>query len=581
MQLKYRLSITKPESHYVEVRIEGSRSSTDQDLTFFLPAWSPGSYLMREYGKNIRQFQALSKSGVRLYHELSGKSSYTVSWGKNEKHPGFENRETEFTIIYQVYCHELTVRTSHIDSTHAFIHGPSVFMGVLDREILNPELEVVLPNEWSKISTGLKDISPSREVFRFTAADYDELIDAPLEIGCHETDGFLVNNIPHELAFYGKTLPHQQNLKKDIQTIVETVLKTTKDIPYEKYTFMTHFVPQLFGGLEHLNSTALQYCSLKMAERKGYLQWLSLVAHEYFHTWNVKRIRPIELGPFDYLNEAMTRMHWLTEGLTSFMDDLFVLRSGLCTLDEYLDMQKGNLNRYFATPGRKFHSLEDSSYLAWVKLYRPDENSANSSVSYYLKGGLVFFILHKELVDHGSSIDEFIAKLWQRYLENPKQGLIADEVYEIILNLSSKAVLERFQTMVQTTEEIPLEKTWQELGVKFEFEAFSGRAFIGAKWKFDGERVLVEGVELDSPAFSAGLNAGDELITMGDLRVLKSTLPEFETGLKPVSAVPLRVSRLGRLIELTVQTTKYPQTTLKALKCDEPETAKKYLFLKA
>lgn len=567
LKLHYKVQIDRPETHICQINISGVRPEGEGSIEFFLPTWSPGSYLIREYARNIVQIKAKTSGGADLPLERIGKSEFRVNWD----HPDFleVKDKREFELTYQVYCHEMTVRTSHIDGTHAFLHGPSLFLGVKGHQVVGPTLEVKFPEQWSKITTGLKDISPSREVFVYEAKDYDDLIDSPLEIGCHETDGLRVEGVDHELAFYGAPITLIPRLKEDIKIIVETVLKTTKDIPYEKYTFITHFAPMLFGGLEHSNSTALQFCPFKINERKGYLSWLSLVAHEYFHTWNVKRIRPIELGPFDYLNEAMTTMHWLTEGLTSFMDELFVVRSGLCTLEEYLEMQKLNLNRYLATPGRRYHSLEESSYLSWIKLYRPDENSSNSSVSYYLKGGIVFFVLNKYLHDKGVSIDQFIAALWKRYQDNKDVGVTKEEVMEMIETLAGTEVRDEFDKMLSTTEELPLESCFSAMGVEFEYEPIGEKAFIGARYKMDGERVLIESVMLDGPAHRCGLNAGDELISLGGWRVLKSSLSDMEASLKINQTYPVVIHRLGRIEQIELTPTAFAQNTLKALKLSD------------
>ena len=390
MKIRYIIQIKDPMNHILSVKIKGQKDLADSKLTFFLPSWSPGSYLMREYARNIRTFTAQTDNGEYLSAYKCDKGAYEVDWSKSEL-----NKESDsFEINYDIYCHELTVRTSHIDESHAFLHGPSVFMGIADKELVDPVLEVKFPGLWSKLHTTLKDISDKRGEFVYTAKTYDDLIDCPIEIGCHESDGFMAFDKEHHLVYYGDQYPHGNDLKADIKKIVETVGSYFKRIPYDKYMFITHFVKGLYGGLEHKSSTALHFDGRKLNSREDYMNWLCLVSHEYFHTWNVKRIRPIELGPFDYRNEAYTRMHWLTEGLTSFMDELLVYRSGLISLEEYLGMQTKNLNRYFSTIGKKFHSLEDASFDAWIKLYRPDENTANSSISYYLKGGLVFSTLH-------------------------------------------------------------------------------------------------------------------------------------------------------------------------------------------
>ena len=400
MKLSYKIIIDAPSTHQARVIIEGKKESSEKKLDFFLPRWSPGSYLIREYSRHISGIIATTSNGERLDIEQTATSVFEIDWNKSN----LKKEDDSFTLSYFIYCHELTVRTSHIDDSHAFLHLPTLLMGILKHSILNPTLQLNFPPRWSHLTTGLRDISQKREDFIYSAANYDELIDSPIEIGCHETDGFQAFGVDHHLAFYGNQLPHKENIKADIKKIVEHIAGFMGGVPYEKYSFITHFSPGLYGGLEHCNSTALQFCPTQITNRKGYCNYLTLVAHEYFHTWNVKRIRPLELGPFNYLSEATTKLLWLAEGLTSLMDELFVYRMGLISIDEYLEMQKDNLNRYYATPGKKFHSLDDSSYNAWIKLYRPDENSHNSSISYYLKGGIVFFALNIMLAEKNKSI---------------------------------------------------------------------------------------------------------------------------------------------------------------------------------
>ncbi|MBY0415265.1 MAG: hypothetical protein K2Q18_13930 [Bdellovibrionales bacterium] len=373
MQLTYKLLIETPSTHQVRVIIQGKKESGENSLDFFLPRWSPGSYLMREYSRHLSNVRAETESGERINLTQTDISTFHVDWKTSE----LKKNSDSFTISYSVYCHELTVRTSHVDDSHAFLHLPTLLMGILGKKISNPTLELVFPPAWSKVTTGLKDISVKREVFIYNANDYDDLIDSPIEIGCQETDGFMAGGVPHDVAFYGNLLPHKEDIKKDTKTIVEHIANFMGGYPYEKYSFITHFVPGLYGGLEHKNSTALQFDPTQITNRKGYINYLALISHEYFHTWNVKRIRPLELGPFNYLKEATSNLLWLAEGLTSLMDELFIYRMGLITLDEYLEMQKDNMNRLLSVPGRKFHSLDESSFNSWIKLYRPDENSNN------------------------------------------------------------------------------------------------------------------------------------------------------------------------------------------------------------
>ena len=447
-------------------------------------------------------------------------------------------------------------------------------MGVTGGET-NPQIEFRFPPLWSHLSTSLNSVDSKDKKFLYQAKDYDELIDCPVEIGCHETDGFMVNGIPHHIAEYGVIYPHGNNLKEDMRKVVTHVAQVMGEMPFEKYLFITHFAPKTFGGLEHLNSTALQFDGRRLTTKKDYQMYLSLVAHEYFHAWNVKRIRPKELGPFDYRNEAYTSMLWLAEGLTSFVDDLFVYQAGLSTIDEYLSVVKSNLENYLSIPGRRFHSLEMSSFNAWIKLYRPDENSKNSTVSYYLKGGLVFMCLHAYLLEKGRGVKDLLKLLWDDYKRNPERGLTKEQVYEMVKSLGGMDVLEKFQTMVETTEDIDFDAAFKIMGLEIIYTEVAN-AYTGLEFEFSADRVIIKTVLLDSPAAKCGLNVGDEIIALNSLRVLKEDVEKWSTNLLKDISYQLTVSRLGKLRELQLVTDTAPRT-IKEIKVIDLEKAEKGL----
>lgn len=545
MQLHYLVEVKNVNESFLDVTLNAERKSGQESLEFFLPSWSPGSYLMREYAKSIHWVKVESANGEALYFEQLTKNKWKVDWSKSQLN---NQGETKFTIRSRVYCHELTVRTSYIDHAMAFLHPPTFLFGIDGEKMEKPTIEFRFPQDWSKITTALKDISDKREVFLYEAEDYDHLLDSPILLGCHETDGFMFAGKPHELAFTGEVFPHNQNLKKDIEVIVKTVSDIFQDdLPYDKYSFLSILKPGLYGGLEHHDSTALVFDARKFQDRKSYLRWLELVAHEYFHTWNVKRIRPIELGPFDYQNENYTSMLWLAEGLTSFMDQYFVYRAGLCDLTEYVEAQKENLNSYIKIPGRNFHSLEQSSFNAWVKLYRPDEFSNNSTVSYYLKGGIVFFLLHIELVKAGKHMDDLTRLLWKRYKDNPEVGVTSEEVYSLIEQVGNQEIRQKFETWVTTTEELPLEEALNECGLKIDWEIPEG-VYAGITFKKSGEGLWVDKVTLDSPAYKAGFMPGDEFIAINNMRITSSSQPTFWKQLQEIKNYEILIARQSCLL---------------------------------
>ncbi len=550
MKIEYKLSITEPWTHYVKIRLSGSRRDDCDYLDFFLPSWSPGSYLMREYPKSVRKFRALSGNGEYLYFEKMEKGTWRVDWSKSE----LKSQGKDFTIEYEVYCNEISVRSSHVTNEHAFLHGPSLFMGIADTELESPTLEIEFPPLWSKVTTGLNDISDKREKFLYSAKNYDELIDSPIEIGCHETNGFRVQGIDHHLAFYELPENLPGDLRKDTQKITEAICDFWGEIPYDMYVYMGHFMPGVYGGLEHLNSTALQYDPFAVQTKDGYRDFLGLVAHEFFHTWNVKRIRPIELGPFDYRNENYTRMHWLTEGMTSFVDDLFVFTAGLSTLENYVETLAKRIKIYLSTPGRKFDSLEESSFDAWIKLYRPHENSKNTTVSYYLKGQLAFFCLNILLVREGKSLKELCALLWQRFKDNPEVGMTKEEFMEILRSLTNEEVVNQFESYIAHTTELPLEELCREIGLEFKYtEDKEIQGDFGFDWKEDGQRLFADKIILDGPAYKHGLNAGDEILAINGFRVTTSMYKNLLKTLKVGDQLQnLLISRQGKTLSLEI-----------------------------
>lgn len=576
MKVQYLVQIENPQNHLVKVTLKFTRQAHKNQVEVFLPSWSPGSYLLREYARHIRWFSATQSNGEVLYHTQVSKGAYLIDWSKSD----LKKESNEVEVSYEIYCKELTVRTSHVDASHAFLHGPSYLMGIKNEKLVNPSIEFRFPPSWSKLSTGLKDISEKREIFIYEASDYDTLLDAPVEIGCHETDGFLYKGIPHHIIHYGTLYPHKNDLKKDIQTITQTVARHfDEELPYDQYVYMTHFVPKLYGGLEHLNSTALQFDGRKLHNPKEYRNYLSLVAHEYFHLWNVKRIRPVELGPFDYENENYTSMLWLAEGLTSFMDDLFVFRAGISTIEEYLEVVKSNLDIYLSTPGRHYHSLEQSSFNTWIKLYRPDENSKNSTVSYYLKGGLVFMCLHALLLQKGSGVDALLKLLWKDYKNRPERGITKEEVYEMVKSLGGSDVLNAFSTMIETTEDIDFETHLRSMGCEIRYQE-SESPWIGADFEYSGDRAIVKTVLTDSPAYKAGLNAGDEVVFLNGLRVLKDEASSLASYLLIDQKYEFIVSRLNKLERIEISPVKAPRTIKEIAVVDKDHAIRSFDFLK-
>lgn len=568
----YQVSIPKPSTHYVKVRLKLTHSAkTPDQFEIFLPSWSPGSYLLREYAKHLRCLKVTNHLGEELEITAKSKSAWIISPYSINPH----NSSNQILIDYEVYCHEVSVRTSFIDESHAFLHGPTYLMGVVTKpsEILKPIIEFAIPEIWSKISTVLPEVpNLSREKFQYQAASYDELWDCPVELGCHATDGFKLKDQTYEVAIYGEEFPHKNNLKADMKIITETINTYWGDVPFKHYLYLIHLMPNAYGGLEHANSTVLMYDGRKLAIRKEYLSFLSLVAHEYFHAWNVKRIRPLELGPFDYQNENYTAMLWLAEGLTKFMDDYFVLLANMMSIEEYCDFLKSDLNAYFKTVGRKYDTLESSSWGAWIKLYRPHENSANSSISYYLKGGLVFLSLHLELKKKNLSLKILNLSLWERFKNNPSQGITKNEFTKILEDMGAgEQIIDMFEDYISTTKEINFAKHFEIAGLTLQWE--NERLDFGIDVESIGDRLIIKSLIEDGAAFQSGLNAQDEIIAINNQRILKSDWDWFAQQLQENIFYKITVSRQGMLTQCEVMAKK-SVTRVASIKVEDVEKFK-------
>ncbi len=542
MKAFYLVKIDEASHHWVKVHLKLTGNFA-ASLTVFLPSWSPGSYLMREYSRHLQALRCEGSLGEAIDFEQCAKGQ----WQLDFKDKNYE----EIHLYYQVYCHELTVRTSHINSEHAFLHGPSYLMGVKGERLEGAQLQLKFPALWSKVTCPLKEISQVRDEFIYESEDYDHLLDSPIEIGCHSTDGFYYAGKEHALAHFGTLWFDQTQLKNDIHKIVEYIGNYMGEIPYENYYFINHFIPGGYGGLEHHDSTVLQFDGRLLEKRGEYVKWLQLVAHEYFHTWNVKRIRPKELGPFEYTEENYTSMLWLAEGLTSFMDNYFVFKAGLCTEQEYLKTLSNDFQRFQQTVGKKFDSLEMSSFNAWIKLYRPHENSQNSTISYYLKGGLVFLVLHILLKKNGSDIKDLIHALWQDYKKRPSRGITKEEFSQILLTLIPKDDFEKWISMIETTEDIDFSYYLKHVGLEI-VEKREEKCHLGLEVKAFHGRLMIEKVSLDSPAYRAGLNAGDEILAIDHCRVLPSEWSKIEEIMQENQSTEWLIARNQMVQNLTV-----------------------------
>jgi len=540
--IRYHLSFDRAAQHLADVRIE---IDTDADeLVLALPNWIPGSYKVRDFISFLNDFGVTGAKGAALPFEWIAKNRVRI-----------ETRGARtITASYSYFGNERSVRQSHINRFHAFVNPATCLMYVEGR---TEEIHhVTLDHPWKTVSTAL---SPVNKKGTLGALNYDILIDSPLEIGDHFVASFTAHGAVHEVAITGAGDVDHDWVVEQVRVIVDTAVATWEKLPYDRYVFILQLIPGIVTGLEHARSSVNVFDAYSFGDKDKSVRLLGLLCHEYFHVWNVKRIRPIELGPFDYNTENYTRMLWLAEGLTSYYDDLMVYRCGFYTRDEYLKaVGVDHLGRLYDTPGRLAMSLKDSSYLSWVKLYVPTPDNENRFPSYYLKGGVVFMLLDWHVIAETGgtrSLDDALRALMERYWRDPSTGLTEEEFMEIVSNATGVDVRGPLTAWLASTDELPVADLASRLGMLWRTKAKKAAARFGDDRKFidhDTERwlglsleeiktgVKVAKVLRDSPAEAAGIGADDEVLAVNGRRV--ATRNDFEAM--------VRGTRSGR-IEVT------------------------------
>ncbi|GGI55357.1 M61 family metallopeptidase [Oxalicibacterium solurbis] len=567
-----------PAAHLFGVTVTVDRPDLNGQL-FTLPAWIPGSYMIREFAKNIVQIAAMA-------------GEERVALTKLDKHTWRAAPcKGPLTLYYEVYAWDLSVRTAHLDRTHGFFNGTSVFLRAEGYEHGAHVVDIVAPDgesyaDW-RVATAMRQIKGRRYGFgRYAAANYDELIDHPVEMGAFALATFKAHGVPHDVVFTG-VIPHLDlpRITADLKRICESQIALfepqSKRAPMDRYVFMTMVVGDGYGGLEHRASTAL-ICSradLPVAGQKemtdGYRTFLGLCSHEYFHTWNVKRIKPAAFAPYDLSRENYTPLLWLFEGFTSYYDDLILVRSGVITQEAYLKLVSKTINGVLRGSGRHKQSVAESSFEAWTKYYRQDENSTNAIVSYYTKGSLVALALDLTIraeTKGRKSLDDVMRALWQRYGRDfyadgeAGRGVTEAEVdalFDSVTGLRLKRLLDRW---VRGTGDLPLEKLLAPFGIAYFDQRKRGKPILGVRTVRDNGDCKVAAVYENGVAHLAGVSAGDVLVAIDGLRVTSMNLENVLSRYRVGDAIALHVFRRDELLSLALMlgSDDTPAVTLKA-----------------
>jgi predicted metalloprotease with PDZ domain len=447
----------------------------------------------------------------------------------------------------------MTVRTNFISEEFALLNGAPTFLTLADASARPHEVSIEMPDCWRESVTQLPAAGAAPHGYR--AADYDALVDAPIVLGNPAVYEFAVQGRPHVLANVGESgIWDGPRSARDLEAIVREQIAFWGGAPYDRYVFL-NLITEAAGGLEHLASTVLMTSRWKSRTRKGYLEWLGLASHELFHAWNVKRLRPLELGPFDYETENHTRGLWVAEGITTYYGDLIVHRAGLSTAREYLDGLSGQIQELQTAPGRLVQSLEEASFDAWIKHYRPDENTPNTAVSYYTKGAVVAFLLDIEIrrASGGArTLDDVMRTAYARYAGT--RGYTGPEFRALVSEVAGADLAPWISRAVDSTGELEYGPALEWLGLRFRADVPNSdqpqKAWLGAGTRNDCGRLLVTQVRRDTPAATAGLDVDDEIVAIDEHRVRPEGWDARMEAYRPGDRVTILVTRRDRLTRL-------------------------------
>jgi predicted metalloprotease with PDZ domain len=583
------VAMARPHTHLFEIDVAIKRTAdAPQEELLVMPVWTPGSYLIREFARNVQDFAASTAANQPLKWEKTNKNTWRV----------VTNGARDWHATYRVYANELSVRTSELNSAHAFWNNANLLM-YLEGFLNSPStVHVLAPDVW-KVATGLPAVLGQKNIFR--AENFDVLYDSPFEASNFKTLVFNVKGIPHRIVIDGEGNYDPERMRRDVQKIVETQVEVMGgEIPYRDYTFILHLRANAGGGLEHLNSTALGYprfgFKIQTGDRatsaspaatttpeRDYRGFLSLVSHEFFHLWNVKRIRPDALGPFDYTKENYTKLLWVAEGITDYYADLLVHRAGLITENEYLTATARAIQTLQNTPGRKEQTVEDSSFDTWIKFYRQDENSINSQVSYYDKGAILGLLLDLEIRQrskNGKSLDDVLRYLYVEFFKKNRNYTPAD--FQKACELMAGSSLEDFfNRYVRGTEELNYSVALEAAGLRLDTTGTGTgdeKVYFGADVAQEEDRLIVRRVYAGSPAYEQGLNAGDQIVALDNMRVTRDFFNARLAEKKPGDLINLTIFRFDDLSTLLIKLAERREGTYRIVPLPSQTEAQKRVY---
>lgn len=552
--ITFTVSMPQPHTHLLEVEMRVRNAASPAQTDLVMPVWTPGSYLVREFERHVQDFEAKGAAGRALAWRKVNKNTWRVETGG----------QRDWRATYRVYANELTVRTSELNDRHAFWNNAALLMHIDGQLGVPSTLRVVPFKDW-KVATGLQPLAGERNTF--VAPNFDALYDSPVVASDFKTLSFEVRGTPHRIVIDGddggSNLDPEQ-LRRDTQKIVEASIALMGDVPYRDYTFILLLRPGGGGGLEHLNSTALIAGPYNFRPEANYVNFLALVAHEFFHLWNVKRIRPDALGPFDYTKENYTKLLWVAEGITSYYEEILLRRAGLISDKEVLERMARNIQGVQNIPGRLEMSVEEASFDAWIKYYRQDENSINSQISYYDKGGVVGILLDlriRDLSNGARSLDDVMRYLYNEHAKK-NRNFTPEDFQRAAEIAAGQSMDDFFSRYVRGRDELDYNAALTAAGLRLDTTGASAndaakptpqKTYLGATLAQDGDRLVVRNVPAGTPAYDQGLNANDQIVAIDGVRASLNFLNARIEEKRPGDSTTLSVFRFDELRTFNVK----------------------------
>ncbi len=539
----YNIDLTDVINHYVTVTMTAQAS--DNNTILMIPTWTPGSYLMREYAKHIDRIEVIGPRNQALSFEKVSKNRWQVK----------TRRGQEFSVKYRIFCKERSVRTNWVSYNYAILNGAATFITIDGQRDRPHSVELTMPQHWLKSATSLLPFGDRAHQYR--AADYDELVDSPIVAGNLDIYPFKVANVEHYLVNVNEMGTWDgPATTRDLKTMIETHHRLWDCVPYDRYYFL-NVIGGGGGGLEHDNSCLIMTGQFAYRSATSYQRWLTLASHEFFHTWNIRRLRPKALVKYDYESEVYTPSLWIAEGVTSYYEKLLLVRAGLMTQRTFVSGLGDSINRLQRTDGRLVQSLRDASHDAWIKFYRPEDNSSETTISYYSKGAIVAFLLDAEIrsaTEGNRSLDDVLRRLYQEHSGNT--GYSPADFRRICSEVADVDLTEWFARSVDSTEELDYQTAIDWYGLKIGPDkpdadnpaADSDRRPQSSQ---NRSRPWIGIGQSGSPASRAGLAASDEVIAVNGFRItsnIDSHIQQFKVG----DLIKVLVARDGKIEELVV-----------------------------